>query len=88
MSQSSPAPIFTTKLKSSALRHQLRIRGLTGTDLAELAGISKATISHALNGHRILPCKVKAMVDALLEVKPISGIEHFIALDDAEEGGR
>ncbi|MGH7868568.1 MAG: hypothetical protein ACREP9_13315, partial [Candidatus Dormibacteraceae bacterium] len=54
-------------------------------ELAKRAGVCDSTISHAMNGHRIRPGKVKALVDALLKVEPIPGIESFLALDEEEQ---
>jgi transcriptional regulator with XRE-family HTH domain len=51
----------------------MAIRGLTGLDLAELARVSPATISHALNRHPVTPRTLSRIATALLQVPPVDG---------------
>jgi transcriptional regulator with XRE-family HTH domain len=67
--------LYSVRVKAGALRHQMRVRGLTATELAELAGVSRATVSHAMNGRRIHPRKLRAIAAALGAVPLIPGIE-------------
>lgn len=78
----SPPP-FSVVVRVGELRHQMHIRGLTGAELARRAGISAATVSHALNGRRIHPRKLMAMVAALVRVEPMPGIDALVDVGSA-----
>jgi len=63
----------SVEVDSDDLRHQMELRGLTGVELARLAGVSPSTVSHALSGRRLHPAKRRAIYVALLGVEPIIG---------------
>ena len=59
---------FGIAMKGDVLRHQMRLRGLTGSGLAHLTRLSDATISNALAGRRLHPTtfrKIVAQLEAL-----------------------
>jgi hypothetical protein len=64
------------------LRHQMRLRGLTGTALARLTGLSDATISHALAGRRLHPSTFRKIVAHLAKVELIPGAEDLAAHEE------
>ena len=47
------------------LRRQMALRGLSGSDLAELGGISAASVSHALAGRPVSPATFRKICSAL-----------------------
>lgn len=68
---------YGVSVNGAALRQQMRDRGLTATDVVDLTEgrVSRATVSHALNGRRIHPRKLRAIAAALAKVERIPGIE-------------
>jgi DNA-binding Xre family transcriptional regulator len=82
-----PTP-FTVAVKAVQLRHQMHVRGMTGAELARRAGISAATVSHALNGRRIHPKKLMAMVMALLRVEPVPGLDALVDIGPSQREPR
>ena|SRR6266700_2571132 len=70
------------------LRHQMRLRGLTAVELARLSRdsgqrVSEATISHAINGHRIHPSKLVSIAAVLHSVEPLPGVESPLQAESA-----
>ncbi len=63
----------------------MQIRGLTGAELARLARVAPATVSQAVNDHRVHPRKLQAIVAALAEVAPIPEVVKL--LDDSHPSG-
>ncbi len=68
------------------LRHQMRIRGLTAAEVARRAKqhghrVSEATISHAVNGYRIHPAKLRAIAAVLHEMEPLPGVEVLLEVE-------
>jgi transcriptional regulator with XRE-family HTH domain len=79
---------YSVRVNGAALRHQMRVRGLTGAELARRAkqrgdALSQATISHALNGRRIHPSKLRAIAAVLNEAEPLPGVAGLL---DTENG--
>ncbi len=70
---------FGVEVRADALRHQMRLRGLTGAALARLTGLSDATISHALAGRRLHPATFRKIVVHLARVEIIPGAEDLAA---------
>jgi transcriptional regulator with XRE-family HTH domain len=66
----------------------MRQRGLTGAELARRAAVSAATISHAVNGRRIHPAKLRAILDAMHRAEPLPGLDLLILRDDGPSGPR
>ncbi|MGH7882272.1 MAG: helix-turn-helix domain-containing protein [Candidatus Dormibacteraceae bacterium] len=83
-----PSPVLrppaSVKVHVNQLRREMYLRGFSGSELARKAGVSQATVSHALNGRRILPAKLRALAAALIKVELIPGIDGFIAPDEEE----
>ena len=79
---STAAPPFGVRVDAVELRHAMRIRGLTGADLARRAGVSQATISHTINGRRIHPATLRAISAVLHSVPPLEDVEALVARDE------
>ncbi len=76
------APPYSVRIDTRELRHAMRIRGLTGAELARRAGVSQATISHTINGRRIHPATLRAINAVLHSVPPLEDVEALVARDD------
>lgn len=81
------APPFGVRVRAAELRHQMQQRGLTGAELARRARVAEATISHALNGRRIHPAKLRAIAGALLQLEPLPGAEALVEDEGSARGG-
>ncbi len=77
------APPFSVRIDPHELRHAMRIRGLTGTELARRAGVSQATISHALNGRRIRPATLRRINAVLRGVRPLNSVKALVHREHA-----
>jgi transcriptional regulator with XRE-family HTH domain len=66
-------------IDSDRLRLEMARRGLDGRQLAELARVTPATISHALNRKRVGLKTVRALAKALATTPPLQGAD-FVAL--------
>jgi hypothetical protein len=82
-----PARLYSVAVNAAELRHQMRVRGLTGAELARRANVSPATISHALNGRRIHPAKFRKIAMELHKAEPMPGVEMLIQRDGTADGG-
>jgi len=83
-----PALPYSVAVNAAELRHQMRLRGLTGAEVARRAKtrghkVAEATISHALNGWRIHPAKLRAIAAVLQEVDPLPGVESLVRAEPA-----
>jgi DNA-binding Xre family transcriptional regulator len=62
--------------------HRLHIemarRGLRGSDLAQIAKISPATVSHALNGRRIATSTLHKLAIALSQVPALAAVDDLL----------
>ena len=58
-----------------------------GAELARRANVSRATISHALNGRRIHPAKFRKIASELHKAEPMPGIETLIRGDGTASVG-
>jgi transcriptional regulator with XRE-family HTH domain len=76
---------FGIAMKGDVLRHQMRLRGLTGSALARLTRLSDATISNALAGRRLHPNTFRRIVAQLAKVEVLPNAELLAA---AYDGGR
>jgi transcriptional regulator with XRE-family HTH domain len=65
-------------IDSDRLRLEMARRGLDGRQLAELARVTPATISHALNRRRVGLNTVRALARALATTPPLQGAD-FVA---------
>jgi hypothetical protein len=66
---------FGVAIRADVLRHEMRLRGLTGTALGRLTGLSNATISNALAGRRLHPSTFRRIAANLARVEVIPGAE-------------
>lgn len=57
----------------SALRHQMAVRGMSGRELAEVAGVSPASVSHAMAGRPISPATLQKICAALATRQVLEG---------------
>jgi len=85
----SASPPYSVLVDAPALRHQMRLRGLTAAEVARRSRkrgqrVSEATISHALNGHRIHPAKLRAIAVVLQEAEPLPGMDGLLQTDPAD----
>jgi transcriptional regulator with XRE-family HTH domain len=62
-----------------ALRHELARRAITGAELAQAAGLSSATVSHALNGRPIAESTLRRLARALTTIPAVPGAEALLA---------
>lgn len=53
-------------------------RGLTGAELAALAGVTGATVSHAVTGRKVSYMTVRALARALTLTPVMPGVDAFI----------
>ncbi len=79
---------YSVLVNGAMLRHQMRIRGLTAAEVARRAKqhghrVSEATISHAVNGYRIHPAKLRAIAAVLHEMEPLPGVEVLLEVEVA-----
>jgi hypothetical protein len=65
----------------------MQLLGLSTVDLANSAAVARGTVSHALNGRRIHPMKLRAIAKALDELEPIPGVDGLIDEDGLEGSG-
>jgi hypothetical protein len=86
-----PARPVGVLLNRPRLEHELRVRGLNEAEAAKVAGISAATMSHALNGHRVRPATLRKIARTLARIQPIPGAEALMAAgadQEQPEGGQ
>lgn len=69
------------ELNGTRLRHEMARRGLHAIDLARLAKVSDATVSHALRGRRLRAHTVRKMALALTHVPVVDGIDELVEPD-------
>ena len=81
------APPYSVRIDACALRRAMRVRGLTGTELARRANVSEATISHAMNGRRIRPATLRTINSVLRATPPLEDVEALIAGDESAAVG-
>ncbi len=66
------------KVNAERLRREMLIRGWDGVDLAYHAGVSPATVSHAMQGHPVSSTTIRKLVAALLRQQPIAGADALL----------
>lgn len=62
-------------------------RGLTGSGIADKAGVSASTVSQAMAGRRIHPAKLRAIVAALAAIDPVPGMDVLVDSADLRQPG-
>jgi len=60
------------------LKRALSSRGLTARRLAEIAGLSEVTISHAARGKHIAPQTLQRISDALSRIPPLASAGELL----------
>ncbi len=75
---------FGVAMRGDVLRHQMWLRGLTGTDLGRLTGLSDSTISNALAGRRVHPGTFRRIVVHLAKIAIVPGAESLAVLNEHE----
>jgi transcriptional regulator with XRE-family HTH domain len=69
-------------IDDQALRQELARRGLTGDQFARLAQVTPATVSHALNHHRVGLGTVRRFARALTLAPVLPGVDAFVPTRD------
>jgi transcriptional regulator with XRE-family HTH domain len=62
----------------AGLRRELGRRGMTAAECAAIAGLSEATVSHAMTGHRVSHVTVRRLARALTVTPTLTGIDSII----------
>jgi transcriptional regulator with XRE-family HTH domain len=75
---------YGVEVDADELLREMRRLGITGAELARRAKVSPATVSHALNGRRIHPAKLRAILAALNEMKPMPGWDNLLRKQPAD----
>src|SRR5207302_318507 len=66
------------RLNPARLRLEIARRGLTGADLARLAGVSATTVSAATQGRPVSPVTLRKLAVALTRVPVLPGSEDLL----------
>jgi transcriptional regulator with XRE-family HTH domain len=69
-----------TAIDTGALRQEIAMRGLTQGELAAIAGLSEATVSHAITGRRIDSSTLGKLARALTVTPTLPGAERLVPL--------
>ena len=67
------------KVNRERLRREMLLRGWDGIDLAFHAGVSPATVSHAMQGHPVSSTTILKLVAALSRQELIAGADELLA---------
>lgn len=67
------------RVNADRLRREMAARGWDGVDLAYHAGVSPATISHAMQGHPVSSTTIRKLAAALVRQPAIAGVEGLLA---------
>jgi transcriptional regulator with XRE-family HTH domain len=67
------------KVNADRLRREMLLRGWDGIDLAFHAGVSSATVSHALRGLPVSTTTIRKLALALSKASLIAGAEDLLA---------
>lgn len=80
---------YGVEVDAEQLLREMRRLGITGAELARLAKVSPATVSHALNGRRLHPAKLRAIRAALNGMKPVPGWDSLLRKNESDraDGG-
>lgn len=65
-------------VRTDRLHYHMMVRGLTGALLAQRSGVSQATVSHCLNGHRISPATLRKVCMALARVPTLEIADDLV----------
>jgi transcriptional regulator with XRE-family HTH domain len=67
-----------TALDVDGLRRELARRGMTSAELAAVAGLSEATVSHGMNHHRVSYTTVRKLARALSVTPVLPNADTFL----------
>jgi hypothetical protein len=67
------------RLDSERLRYEMAIRGLNGEELARVAGVSKNTITHALQGREVNEQSLRRIASGLLTCPVLRMASELVA---------
>ena len=67
------------KVNAERLRREMLLRGWDGVDLAYHAGVSPATVSHAIRGLPVSSGTIRKLALALSKASLIDGAEDLLA---------
>jgi lambda repressor-like predicted transcriptional regulator len=59
------------------LRRAMQARGISARVLSKKAGLSEATISHAMAGRQLAPDTVKKIADVLARIPPLVSVDEL-----------
>lgn len=65
-------------LNADGLRRELALRGLTQAEIAAIAGLTEATVSHAMNGRRVEHRTIRALARALTVTPALPGAAGIV----------
>lgn len=75
-----------TAIDADALRRELGRRGMTQAQLAAVAGLSEATVSHAMVGRRIAWTTIRKMARALTAIPTLPGADVLVPVKGEYHG--
>jgi transcriptional regulator with XRE-family HTH domain len=67
------------RVNADRLRREMLLRGWDGVDLAYHAGVSPATVSHAINGLPVSSTTLRKLAQALVRATVVAGAEELLA---------
>ena len=74
-------------LNAERLRYEMHIPGLTGDELARMAGVNKNTLSRGLGGKPVTMRTLRRMTSALLTQPPLRVMADLVAQPTAKGSG-
>lgn len=77
-----------TRLNVEGLRRELARRGMTQAELAAVAGLAEATVSHALNGRLVEHGTIRALARALTVTPALAGADGIVGGQDGSIAGQ
>lgn len=69
----------TARVNTERLRREMLLRGWSGVDLAQFAGLSPATVSAAVLGRQVSTTTIRRMALALSKAPVIAGTAELLA---------
>ena len=67
------------KVNAERLRREMLLRGWDGVDLAYHAGVSPATVSHAIYGLPVSSTTLRKLAQALARAPVVTGADELLA---------
>lgn len=66
-------------VSADRLRHEMARRGLSQADLAALARVAPATITHAVHGRPLAAATVAMIARGLVRAEVVDGVDSLLA---------